>query len=522
MEHTVWLSRADVCALQRAELLLELLETHLPRGDVKTVAAQILTLQTFRDSIRRACFESWEARDHVRVQVSDDTLAVLEAMGLCGARDKRGQRICIAWPQFMQGSSNKETKASLYDVLVKQYGILFGLEPRGVATWSETSAQLLLGNKSWVSELQNQLSKLMRFARNGDAQNFRDSACQLQTMLQKSIAWRLRQATQPEQLLHEFRENAHCPQSADAKKRKGAVSSEECERVVGEHTRLFSARLTESVVMQALSFLLPAERDRLQRSLRSMPKPNDKCDFDKMRVSWPNKDGNITYAGNFDDLRRDGAKKLTGLDAYSKWHNGQTIQDSLTRKTKELSRLSDNTLRRKVSHVLSEVVLNLDKQETNAEFDAAYNMSVKAPKETDKCTEVPDRSATLLALAEHWSKQNTYPSFFDSMLRDPSVTVVDACEEKDLLTKLQELVQKINSWALDLSHDTSQFTRSIWLRIENDWYLPLTQDASESTGLFRLVVWMICHQKVPRGSTELFCQITNKGKIEYQVTHPLG
>ena len=116
MEHTVWLSRADVCALQRAELLLELLETHLPRGDVKTVAAQILTLQTFRDSVRRACFESWEARDHVRMQVSDDTLAVLEAMGLCGARDKRGRRICIAWPQFTRHYNNKAAKASLYDV----------------------------------------------------------------------------------------------------------------------------------------------------------------------------------------------------------------------------------------------------------------------------------------------------------------------------------------------------------------------------------------------------------------------
>jgi hypothetical protein len=483
---------------------MELLEAHLQRGSARAIAAKIFSLPSFRDAVRRACFESREARDHVLAQVSDDTLAVLEAMGLCGAEDKKGRRICIPMHRFR----NKATKADLYDVLVKQYGLLFGLEPRAGSSWSQVAAQELIGGRSLVAELQTELSKLMKFARSAEAGRFFDQVCRLQKTLQRSISWRLQEAGQPRQLLDEFRANAQCPPPVVARLRKNANPSPECQRVVEQHARLFSARLTESVVMQALSFLTHSEQNQLSASLKRVDMTRKDCDFKKMRLSWHNEDGNMTYLGNIQERPAD----LTGLDAFSKWRDGENIQDSLTRKTKDLSRLSDNTGNRTTPNVLTEVFLNVSKH-TNPTFDTAYSILTKRPRGDARCPQKLNREETLLALAELWSRENSYPPFFTTMLKQRSSEPGHNFLRDVFRKTLEKLVKDANDES-DRDYDAFAATRRVWLEISNQWYLPLTDDASDSTGLFRLVSWMICNDAIPPESTALVCQINIKGRIK--------
>ena len=491
---------------------MDLLQARLQHGSARAVAAKIFSLPSFRDAMRRACFESREAQDHVLAQVSGDTLAVLEAMGLCGAEDKKGRRICIPG---LHRFRNKETKAGLYDVLVRQYGILFGLEPRAGSSWSQAAAQELIGGRSLATELQTELSMLMRFARTAEARRFFDQVCRLQKTLQRSIRWRLQEAGQPQQLLDEFRANAQCPPPVVARQRKGASSSPECQRVVTQHARLFSARLTESVVMQALSFLTPSERTQLSANLKGVGAEREDCDFRKMRLSWGNEEGNMTYRGNLQQIPND----LTGLDAYSKWRDGENIQDSLTRKTKDLSRLSDNTKNRTTPNVLTEAFLDISGP-TNPTFDTAYNILTTRPGRDARCPQKLNRDETLLALAELWCREKSYPPFFKSMLTHRASEPGHDFTRGSFKQKLEELVKNVNLKLVN-DYDASAATRRIWLEISRRWHLPLTDDASDSTGLFRLVSWMICNDSMPPDSTALVCQITIKGRVKFHGTMQL-
>lgn len=501
MEHTIWLSKADVCALQRAESMVKLLETHLPPRDVKTVAARMLTLKSFRDVILQTCFRGKEVRDHVLITVSSDTLAVLEAMGLCRPRDAEGRRICSFLSSIKAPfvDPNKSSRKGLLDVLVRQYSLLLGLEPRG-ASWTGEATQELLG-KALKFKIEGQLARVLEYAKGASFERLQASACELQRLLAASIKEHLQRGSEPAQLLEEFRSKADCPPLEEAKRLKGADHSWECQRVVNQHARLFAARLTESVVMQAISFLSKDTRARLKKSWMGVQAPLG-CDFAKMRLAWTTEKGVTTYQGNAKDIANS-TLNLSGLDAYTKWPNGRKIQDALTLKTKDLSRLSDDVKNRSVHNVWSDAVLDIQQNESNQAFDAAYHAFVKPaflPASEDVCR--TKRSYIALGKAELLSEKELPIESLQILVSLP------------LSDNLKILISGMNEWEKAHPFNITLYTRSIKLEVKSGegsaWFVPLTKDKNESLGLYQLITEMICEDKGPPNSKKLICEYRYK------------
>jgi hypothetical protein len=532
MDRKVWLSRADVCALLRARGLLDLLRASLPPGEAEETAARILSLRNFRASVQKACFNSDAATDHVLLTVSKDIYAVLRALGLCGATDSSGRQICIVsaikrgLEQWKDQLTNMGARTlSVYRVLLEQYGLIFGLAPRAPMHWNqkETVAYAATLFEKWEGAVRKEIAILSNAAdesSNGPptwrerAANFLDAACALETTLEEAVSWRLETQNRPADLAG-FRSRASCPSSEERAAKAARLPNAECKRVVAEHARLYAARLTESAVMEALSLMKNSGWSRgiavaLCALLRTKTSPNA-CDFKKMRLTWQeDAKGAWHYVGTIEKycqtpppsphvhLGLSGATRWTGTD------RGSIIQDDLTHKIVELSRLSKAHERERV--VLSQEVLDIAPTRSNAEFDLKYREALKpwspAPQ-LDPCAEAEThRDIMLRALAALWGGHDAkYPSALNKVLNDPKIgDALTACTVSFILKQgLKKAVDDLNKFIASYAFKTTNLHREIELILTegtSTWRLPLTQDKSHSAGIYYFVVWMICHDRV--------------------------
>lgn len=532
MERKVWLSRADVCALLRARSLLDLLRDRLPDGEAEETMARILSLRSFRSSVREACFRSDDARDHVLLTVSEDIYAVLRAMGLCGEKDSRGRQICItsfirrAWDEW---NNMGPRTLSIYRVLLEQYGLIFGLETGTAMNWDRTRtinyAALLFGK--WEESVRRDiavLSKSTDESSNGPptwterARNFFDAACSLETTLEEAVSWRLETQDKPRDLAA-FRSRAECPTSQERASHAARLPNETCRKIVAAHARLYAARLAESAVMQALSLLKNAGNARsmaqgLCTLLSSKPTPNA-CDFRKMRLTWRNEKGEWRYVGTIQAYCQTGPRSADvhlGLSSATQWIGADgrphPIQDELTRKTVELSRRS--LMHQGELNVLSKEVLDIETERSNPAFDLKYREALKPwapPAKRDPCTEVAAPMDIMVrALALWWSRRGEpqYPSALKKVIVghvSPAEEALKGCTvAASLKSSLKNVVEHLNLFVKKYSFKTSNLHRDIELVLIEEhappWTLPLTMEKTQSVGIYYFVVWMLCHDRV--------------------------
>ena len=532
MDRKVWLSRADVCALLRARGLLTLLRTRLPHGEAEETAARTLSLRAFRDSVQKACFASDAATDHVLLTVSEDIYAVLRAMGLCGAKDSNGRQICIlsSIRRALDEWKNMGPRTlSIYRVLVEQYGLIFGLAPRAPMHWSQTEtivyATTLFGK--WEGSVRKEIAALSNASDETSdgpptwkerAVNFLNAACALESTLEEAVSWRLETQDVPSDLAG-FRSRAGCPSSKEKASQAARLPNAECKRVVAEHARLYAARLAESAVMEALSLLKSATSARSIASalcalLRTKASPSA-CDFRKMRLTWEeDAKGEWHYVGTIEKycqtfppspgvhLGLSGATRWTGGD------RGSVIQDDLTHKVVELSRLSHAHERERV--VLSQELLDIAPARSNAALDLKYREALKPwspARPHDPCAEAEThRDIMLRALAVWWGSRGApqYPDALKAVLQNPSLPFDQALQQctvqVQLKTALKNVVDALNTFIASYPFKTTNLHRDVDLILTENtaphWILPLTQDKMRSTGIYYFVVWMICHDRV--------------------------
>ena len=530
MDRKVWLSRADVCALLRARGLLTLLRARLPLGEAEEIAARVLSLRAFRASVQQACFASDAATDHVLLTVSEDIYAVLRAMGLCGAKDGDGRQICIlssirhAWDEW---NNMGPRTLSVYRVLLEQYGLVFGLAPRVPMHWSqkETVAYATKLFGKWEGAIRKEIAVLSNAADetgngppmwNEKAVNFLNAACVLETTLEEAVSWRLETQDVPSDLTG-FRSRAGCPSSKEKASQAARLPNAECKRVVAEHARLYAARLVESAVMEALSLLKSVTSARSIASalctLLQNTGPNA-CDFRKMRLAWDqDAKGEWHYVGTIATYcqtpwRPDLHLGLSGATRWTGTDRGSVIQDDLTHKIVELSRL--NAAHERERTVLSQEVLNIQPTVSNSAFDLKYREALKpwspAPQH-DPCSEAEMHQDIMLrALAVLWGGHSAphYPDALTTVLKKPALPVGEALEQCTvqcrLKAALKNIVDNLNTFIATYPFKTTNLHRDIELVLTesqgHSWNLPLTQDKSSSTGIYFFVVWMICKERV--------------------------
>jgi hypothetical protein len=529
MNRKVWLSRADACALIRARGLLEFLKTKLPLGKAQETAARVLSTDDFRSSVRKACFETDDATDHILLEVSADMYAVLRAMGLCGVKDSRGRQICIfssarnAWDSWNQ---KDPMTLSILRVLLEQYGLIFNVSPLTTMQWDKKGAieyaSTLLGE--WAATVRADIATFANAVNEANAGN--DStwpglakqlpgvACSLQKSLDAALQWRLEtQGGVPD--LSGFRSRAGCPSSEEKALHAPRMPNKECLRVVGEHARLFAARLAESAVMETLSLLKIRVAQAFAKQMCLAPQTQTTCDFKKMRLVWeedPN--GHWRYFGTLQKycaLVNPGPGVHLGLGGSTRWtgtDQGTIIQNDLTLKTAELSRLSPAHARERT--VLSEEVLNIPSDRSNKNFDLIYANSLKrwapAPQRDHCAADVKANEGMLRALALLWSARKEtpkYPSPLSGVLArhmKPPEAALNACTVSvpGFKADLQKVVNALNDFVKKYNYKSTNLHRRIVLVLTEGgqvWEIPLTMEKSESVGIYDFVVWMICHQR---------------------------
>lgn len=534
MKRNVWLSRADACALLQVKGLLEVLKQRAPEGEARASAARILTLQQFREHVRAACFNFENETDHVLLEISEDMYAVLRALGLCGTRDSRGRRICV--PEVFKSAyrglkrinywatDDAKTALSIYKVLLEQTGILFGLSLKSATGWTRDYVIAFAGDLfgQWQEAVQKAIFQVAYVidhvvdaqSASAHASEFVTASCELESALSWAVEWRLLKQNKPAALIG-FRKTAGCPTAEEASTKPNTY----CQRVAGQHARLFAARLAESAVMEALSQLKRDASISFANALCIATVTTPTCDLRRMRLLWEDNQGRWKYYGDLNKYYS--AKPVTpaagillrvGLSGSTTWGGGDNtgIQKSLTLKTLELSRLS--RAHAFETNVWSKEVLNINESESNPVFDRVYANSLKpkAVAPTQNVCDVKPHQSMIRALLSYWSRRadHKYPPWMKSCLttaltESSLADKLNTCtKEVDLKTKLVRLVQKLNAFADAYENDSSHFHRHIYMVLSDgtaptvEWTLPLTVDKARYPGLYDFVVWMLCQKRV--------------------------
>jgi len=534
MKRNVWLSRADACALLQVNGLLEVLKQRAPEGEARARVARILTLQQFREHVRAACFNSESETDHVLLEISEDMYAVLRALGLCGAKDSRGRNICL--PEVFKGAyrglkrinywatDDAKTALSIYKVLLEQTGILFGLSRKSATGWTRDYVIAFAGDLfgQWQEAVQKAVFQIAYVidhvvdaqSASAHASEFVTASCDLESVLLLAVAWRLLKQNKPAALIA-FRKTAGCPTAEEASTKPNT----DCQRVAGQHARLFAARLAESAVMEALSQLNRDASILFAKALCKATVTTSTCDLRRMRLLWEDNQGRWKYYGNLN--RYCSAPRVTpaagvllrvGLSGSTAWGGGDNtgIQKSLTLKTLELSRLS--RAHAFENNVWSKEVLNIQQSESNPVFDRIYANSLKpkAVAPTQNVCDIKPHQSMIRALLSYWSQRadHKYPPWMQTCLttaltESSLVDKLNGCTKAgDLKTMLVSLVHKLNAFADAHENDSSHFHRHIYMVLSRstvptvEWELPLTVDKALYPGLYDFVVWMMCQKRV--------------------------
>ena len=534
MKRNVWLSRADACALLQVNGLLEVLKQRAPEGEARAHVARILTLQQFREHVRAACFNSESETDHVLLEISEDMYAVLRALGLCGAKDSRGRNICL--PEVFKGAyrglkrinywatDDAKTALSIYKVLLEQTGILFGLLRKSATGWTRDYVIAFAGDLfgQWQEAVQKAVFQIAYVidhvvdaqSASAHASEFVTASCDLESVLLSAVAWRLLKQNKPAALIA-FRKTAGCPTAEEASTKPNT----DCQRVAGQHARLFAARLAESAVMEALSQLESDVSILFAKALCKATVTTSTCDLRRMRLLWEDNQGRWKYYGNLNrycsaprDTLVAGVLLRVGLSGSTAWGGGDNtgIQKSLTLKTLELSRLS--RAHAFENNVWSKEVLNIQQSDSNPVFDRIYANSLKpkAVAPTQNVCDIKPHQSMMRALLSYWSQRadHKYPPWMTSCLttaltESSLVDKLNVCTKVgDLKTMLVSLVHKLNAFADTHENDSSHFHRHIYMVLSGstvptvEWELPLTVDKALYPGLYDFVVWMMCQKRV--------------------------
>ena len=526
MNRRVWLSRSDVCALLQAKDLIEILKVSFPSEDAREHSARIMLMQKFRALVQKACFGLIDSMDHVLLDIPDDMYVILRAMGLCGLKDSRGRRICLgsALIKTMKKRLNltpHDELLSIYSVLLRQSGLLFGLgrdfidwtNKKQVIAWATT-----LFNK-WQNDVKNAVATMALVVTQANdkkyksdvlAKTFVNAACDLKKSLYNAVEWRLLKQDLPRVLI-QFRQSATCPSSSGDLR----LPNNQCKRLVGDYTRLFAARLTESAVMEALSLLDDNVVKNFVVALEIPISASDRsCDIKKMRLVWSEDSShNLQYFGTL--IKYFGTSSppprlkfgLSSSTTWNKEHDQLPIQDGLTNETWKLSldsllQTPNLTLNKRV---LSQEVLDIDAQDSNLDFDFAYNNALKRPSPKqlqDPCNNVRSHDDMTRALVQFWSERKEIPKYPNCLTSlGPNQPITDKTTTvNNFQKKLIEIIEKLNTFAREYQYDPSNLHRYIYLVMTDigkpPWSLPLTLERNKSLGLYDFVVWMICNEKV--------------------------
>ena len=130
MVKAVWLSKADACALLTAKNLYRHLRGSLPAERAAEDLFKELALEKFQATVHQRCFVEGNETHHILVPVDRDVYLVLKAMGLCGEKDSKGRRICVAnrwneWREYREPVVHK-TYVEALKILTTQFRTLSG------------------------------------------------------------------------------------------------------------------------------------------------------------------------------------------------------------------------------------------------------------------------------------------------------------------------------------------------------------------------------------------------------------
>jgi hypothetical protein len=369
---------------------------------------------------------------------------------------------------------------------------------------------------------------------------FWKASCSLLQELTASMEWRLRTQDQPAELKR-FRAEAGCPTAQDAVSAVMHRADAVCTQVIYQHSRLFAARLAESVVMEALSYLKQtqqvAEKFGQQLDAALPPEqppapaatggstgapatrvedllPKNCKDLKRMRLAWI-WDAYTHETSILGDIRKyvsalpdavQGRHLMLGLNHLTQFGplNRARIQTSLTQATRHFSRLS--TANAHLTNVMSPEVL--DMEELNPELDAQYkqigrNFQTRSEFEA-QCDAIQPNIMMLRSLVELWASWPSYPSALTDALKEkPQIRTVMETPHFQKVQNLHSSIQKVKD-ALDskeqaLTFRTSTLQRIIYMVLEErkrKWVLPLTWDYFRSPGLYSFVMWMLCKDKI--------------------------